>query len=56
MKTIKKGIVKKSQTELFLTAGTRIMTFDENGKPIKYILGSDSNCIFLSGARLFPVR
>ena len=57
MKTDKKGVVKKSNTELLLLSGSVITTLDEEtGEVIEYMLSSDTSVVLEHEARLFPAR
>lgn len=56
MKNIKKGTIKKSDTELFLLAGSKITTVTSDGEVVEYVLASDILVKLEHDARLFPVR
>ena len=52
----KKGVVKKSKTEMLLAAGSKIATFDADGKIVNYLVVSDTSLKLEHDARLFPTR
>lgn len=56
MKKVKKGTVKKTNTELLLLAGSKITTVTSDGEVIEYVLGSDTSVVLEHDARLFPTR
>lgn len=56
MKEIKKGTVKKADTELLLFAGSKITTITDDGEVIEYILESDVSVSLNNQARLFPIN
>ena len=55
-KEIKKGTIKKSNTELFLLAGSKITTVEHTGEIIEYTLGSDTYVTLKHEAKLFQVK
>jgi hypothetical protein len=55
-KEIKKGTVKKTDTELLLLAGSKITTLTLDGEVIEYVLASDTSVVLEHDARLFPTR
>jgi len=55
-KEIKKGTVKKTNTELLLLAGSKITTVTSDGEVIEYVLASDTSVTLEHDARLFPTR
>jgi hypothetical protein len=55
-KIVKKGIVKKTDTEMLLLAGSKITTLSDQGEVISYLLGSDISITLDAAARLFPTR
>lgn len=50
---VKTGLIKKCDTELLLCAGSKIITTNENGDIVEYVLGSDIFATIENDARLF---
>jgi len=55
-KEVKKGTVKKTDSELLLLAGSKITTVTDDGEVVEYILSSDTSVVLEHDARLFPTR
>ena len=55
-KEVKKGTVKKTNTELLLLAGSKITTVTSDGEVVEYVLASDTSVVLEHDARLFPTR
>lgn len=55
-KEIKKGTVKKTNTELLLISGSKITTITPDGEVVEYVLASDTSVVLEHDARLFPTK